>query len=74
MKTTRRRRDVSAFFQLVPWFGETRGVTEKGKTNEDQRIVVTEEKMKIIKDYFTDNEKKSIREASDDLYHVIPRF
>ena len=39
----------------------------KGKTDEDRRIVVTEENMKIIKDYFTENENKSIREASNDL-------
>ena len=56
-----------AFSRLVQRFSETGGVTGRSKTDEDRRTAVTEENIKIVEDYFTENEKKSIREASDDL-------
>ena len=57
----------NAFYRLIQRFSETGGVTGKGKADEDRRTAVTEENIQIVEDYFTQNEKKNIREASDDL-------
>ena len=73
LKTTRRRQDLSAFFWLVQWFGETEGITGKGKTNEDRQSVVIKENMKII----TDLRRMKIRESAKPQttwISVIPQF
>jgi hypothetical protein len=56
-----------AFSRLVKRFDETGGVTGRTKTDEARRTAVTEENIQRVEEYFTENKKNSIREASDDL-------
>ena len=56
-----------AFSRLIERFDQTGGVTGKGKTKEQRMIAVTEENIHRVEEYFTENERKSIRDACHDL-------
>lgn len=56
-----------AFLRLVKRFDESGGITGRAKTLEDRRTALTEENIQRVEDYFTNNEKNSIRTASEDL-------
>ena len=56
-----------AFARLVHRFDASGGVTGRGQTEEDRRTALTDENIRRVEEYFTNNEKNSIRTAAEDL-------
>ena len=56
-----------AFQRLVQRFDASGGVTGRAKTEEDRRTTVTNENIRRVEEYFTANEKVSLRDAAADL-------